>query len=189
MYVCIYVCFTYLCRVFLLLQTPPFTTTNQVVEWDFGGYKSVLGSNLTVFDGMKDNQNATVSVAMQESRFQGSAKAKRSQALDYYLQNRMANVDELAVCLHTNGRIDGYKVMKTEDIPSSLFRDSAKSAKPAAPAARGSAAAPPQSPQLFSAEAVNRNGATILRFLAENCKPNQRGGSTGSYWLHREAGD
>ena len=166
-----------------------------MVEWDFGGYKSVLGSNLTVFDGTRNDQDATLSVAMQESTYAGSAQAKRSQALDYYLQNRMANVDELAVCLHTNGHIDGYKVMKTEDIPTSLFRDSAKSAKsakstkpPPSPASSSSTASSP-SPQLFSAEAVNQNGATILRFLAENCKPNQRGGSTGSYWLRREAGD
>ena len=165
------------------------TASNQVVEWDFGGYKSVLGSNLSVYDGKRDQQNLTCSIAMQESGSEGSAQTKRSQALDHYLQNRMANVDELAVYLHTNGHFEGCKVMKTEDIPTSLFRDSAKSAKSAkstASPSTGSAAAPAA---LFSVEAVDRNGATILRFLAENCKPNQRGGSSGSYWLRREAGE
>ncbi len=77
--------------------------------------------------------------------------------------------------------------MKTEDIPSSLFHERTK---PRVGADKYSKSPKqPEALKMFSAEAVEQNGATILSFLATNCKSSQGSGLTGSYWLRRDAGD
>lgn len=38
-------------------------------------------------------------------------------AMDYWLDNVMANVPVVAICNHRNGYVQDYKLIKTEDIP------------------------------------------------------------------------
>jgi hypothetical protein len=37
--------------------------------------------------------------------------------LDYWLDNLMCNVPEVAMCFHVNGIVQKYEIVKTEDIP------------------------------------------------------------------------
>jgi hypothetical protein len=38
--------------------------------------------------------------------------------LDYWLDNLMCNVPELAMCFHLSGIVQNYELIKTEDIPN-----------------------------------------------------------------------
>jgi hypothetical protein len=38
--------------------------------------------------------------------------------LDYWLDNLMCNVPELAMCFHLDGIVQRYEMVKTEDIPN-----------------------------------------------------------------------
>ena len=38
--------------------------------------------------------------------------------LDYWLDNLMSNVPELAMCYHLNGIVQRYELLKTEEIPN-----------------------------------------------------------------------
>ena len=66
--------------------------------------------------------------------------------LDYYLDNKLAAVPELALCMHSKGVVRGYQLMATEAIPARL--------------------APHPGTLLFSPEIVERNAATILQASA-----------------------
>ena len=37
--------------------------------------------------------------------------------LDFWLDNMLANIPALAVCGHVNGRVKGYQVLQTDDLP------------------------------------------------------------------------
>ncbi|CAK4656304.1 unnamed protein product [Aphanomyces euteiches] len=64
-------------------------------------------------------------------------------ALDYYLDNVIANIPELAICLHSKGYVRGYQLIQTRDIP---FLNGA-------------------SQPLFDIQDVNMNATMLLKFL------------------------
>jgi len=66
--------------------------------------------------------------------------------LDYWLDNVMANAGEVALSLHTDGVVQGYRLMRTEALPS--------------PGALGEG---------FSPAAVTERAVSVLRFLREHC--------------------
>ncbi|RHY30030.1 hypothetical protein DYB32_004685 [Aphanomyces invadans] len=69
-------------------------------------------------------------------------------ALDYYLDNvQIANIPELAICMHSNGYVRGYQLLQTRDIPH----------------LNGSPSHP-----LFDIQDVNMNATMLLRFLQSN---------------------
>jgi hypothetical protein len=76
--------------------------------------------------------------------------------LDFWLDNLLANIPAVAVCGHVNGRVKGYQILETEDLPQ----------WPGA---------------CFNANAVIDNGHALLSFLREHCT---RPG--GSYWVLKE---
>ena len=132
----------------------------RVVRWTPPGteLQMVLGSNLiTMAKGGGSGQHE-VAVRLQDV---DAPPLSSTQGLDYYLDNVMAAVPELALCFHDDGTYRGSKTIKTEDIPT---------------------LAPPGR-MLFSPELVYSNGATILRFLKANTADLQ------SYWLQRDDGD
>ena len=79
--------------------------------------------------------------------------------LDAWLDNVMASIPELAVCYHRNGVVQGYELLKTDDIflLKGLSED-------------GSA--------FFSPHVVQQNASSVLRFLQDNCKQDP-----GTYWV------
>lgn len=69
--------------------------------------------------------------------------------LDCYLDNKLASVPELALCMHSKGVVRGYSLMGTESIPARM--------------------APHPGTLLFSPQIVERNAQTVLQFL--RCVP------------------
>lgn len=71
----------------------------------------------------------------------------------------MASVPELAICYHQDGVVQGYELLKTEDI--FLLKGISEDGTPA-----------------FHPHVVQQNGLMVLRFLQENCKHDP-----GAYWV------
>lgn len=71
----------------------------------------------------------------------------------------MASVPELAICYHQDGVVQGYELLKTEDI--FLLKGVSEDGTPA-----------------FHPHVVQQNGLMVLRFLQENCKQDP-----GAYWV------
>ncbi|KAI9923170.1 hypothetical protein PsorP6_000729 [Peronosclerospora sorghi] len=80
--------------------------------------------------------------------------------LDYYLDNVIANIPELAICMHSKGFVRGYKLVETRQIPYM------------------SATGRP----LFDVQDVSINASMLLKFRQEICLR-----QNGTYWLHRKA--
>jgi hypothetical protein len=85
--------------------------------------------------------------------------------LDAWLDNVMASIPEIAVCYHRNGVVQGYELLKTDDI--FLLKGLSKD---------GTA--------FFHPHVVQQNASSVLRFLQENCKQDP-----GTYWLFKNAGE
>lgn len=79
--------------------------------------------------------------------------------LEAWLDNVMASVPELAICYHENGIVQGYELLKTDDI--FLLKGISEDGTPA-----------------FHPHVVQQNGLAILRFLQSNCKEDP-----GAYWV------
>lgn len=79
--------------------------------------------------------------------------------LEAWLDNVMASVPELAICYHENGVVQGYELLKTDDI--FLLKGVSDDGTPA-----------------FHPYVVQQNGLSVLRFLQENCKQ-----EPGAYWV------
>lgn len=71
----------------------------------------------------------------------------------------MASVPELAICYHQDGVVQGYELLKTDDI--FLLKGISEDGTPA-----------------FHPNVVQQNGLSVLRFLEENCKQDP-----GAYWV------
>lgn len=71
----------------------------------------------------------------------------------------MASVPELAICYHHNGVVQGYELLKTDDI--FLLKGVSEDGTPA-----------------FHPYVVQQNGLSVLRFLQDNCKQDP-----GAYWV------
>lgn len=79
--------------------------------------------------------------------------------LEAWLDNVMASVPELAICYHHNGVVQGYELLKTDDI--FLLKGISEEGTPA-----------------FHPHVVQQNGLSVLRFLRDNCKQDP-----GAYWV------
>lgn len=79
--------------------------------------------------------------------------------LEAWLDNVMASVPELAICYHEGGVVQGYELLKTDDI--FLLKGVSEDGTPA-----------------FYPHVVQQNGLSVLRFLQENCKQDP-----GAYWV------
>jgi hypothetical protein len=85
--------------------------------------------------------------------------------LDAWLDNVMASIPEIAVCYHRNGVVQGYELLKTDDI--FLLKGLSKD---------GTA--------FFHPHVVQQNASSVLRFLQENCKQDP-----GTYWVCQDTID
>uniref|UniRef100_M4BTK0 EDRF1 N-terminal domain-containing protein n=1 Tax=Hyaloperonospora arabidopsidis (strain Emoy2) TaxID=559515 RepID=M4BTK0_HYAAE len=127
----------------------------RILKWKFNDLKMILGSQVLLFS---NPEHPAVSLKLHDM----DNELSLCTVLDYYLDNVIANIPELAVCMHSKGLVRGYKLVETRQIPymSSTGRP------------------------LFDVQDVSMNASTLLKFLQENCsRPN------GTYWLHRKEGE
>ncbi|GKY91591.1 hypothetical protein MPSEU_000131600 [Mayamaea pseudoterrestris] len=102
-----------------------------------------------------------------------------STVLDIYLDNIMANVPQLALCLQDKGLIQSVKLLSTDDIPSSLMHpDTLETSTPFSIVHKA------DGKQVFSPEVMETNASMLLRFLQANCTKNNT-----TYLLRREHGE
>ncbi|KAL8162436.1 hypothetical protein V2J09_013925 [Rumex salicifolius] len=130
----------------------------RVLFWQFHNFRMLLGSDLLMFSNDKY-------VAVSLHLWDVSRQVTPLTWLEAWLDNVMASIPELAICYHENGVVQGYELLKTNDI--FLLKGIAEDGTPA-----------------FHPYVVQQNGLSVLRFLEENCKRDP-----GAYWLCKNAGD
>jgi hypothetical protein len=127
--------------------------------WEFEDYGLLLGSDMIVFSNAK---HPKFSMQLHDVDQEVSSLA----CLELWMNNVFQSVPETGICCHKDGFVQGYKLMKTNELPT---------LSNTAPGSQGAS---------FQPAAVMENGASILKFLHTNC---ERDGAT--YWLHRNASD
>ncbi|CAI8029486.1 Erythroid differentiation-related factor 1 [Geodia barretti] len=122
------------------------------VQWDIADIRMLLGSDLPIFGS---DSHPAISLRLRDMRRPITVLT----GLDYWLDNLMCNVPELAMCFHLDGIVQRYEMVKTEDIPNLENSE-------------------------FSPKEVLEVAQNILAFLKANCT---REGHT--YWLFRQRGE
>ncbi|KAL8252724.1 hypothetical protein R6Q59_036417 [Mikania micrantha] len=130
----------------------------RVLFWKFNNLRMFLGSDLLIFSNDKH-------VAVSLHLWDVSRQVSPLTWLEAWLDNVMASVPELAICYHENGVVQGYELLKTDDI--FVSKGVSEDGTPA-----------------FHPHIVRQNGHSVLRFLQENCKQDP-----GAYWLYKNAGE
>ncbi|XP_077241431.1 uncharacterized protein LOC143881956 isoform X2 [Tasmannia lanceolata] len=130
----------------------------RVLFWQFHNFRMLLGSDLLMFSNEKY-------VAVSLHLWDVARQVTSLTWLEAWLDNVMASVPELAICYHQNGVVQGYELLKTDDI--FLLKGISEDGTPA-----------------FHPQVVQQNGLSVLRFLQDNCKQDP-----GAYWLYKSAGE
>ncbi|ELT97340.1 hypothetical protein CAPTEDRAFT_225050 [Capitella teleta] len=120
--------------------------------WTFEDIRMLIGTDLPIFGGGK---RPCVSLRLRDMQKPINVLT----GLDYWLDNLMCNVPELAMCYHLDGIVQSYELIKTEDIPT---MDQCN----------------------FSPQVVKDIAQNILSFLKSNAT---KEGHT--YWLFKGHGD
>ncbi|KAL6840242.1 hypothetical protein ACP4OV_030052 [Aristida adscensionis] len=128
----------------------------KVCFWQFHNFHMLLGSDLLIFSNDKY-------VAVSLHLWDVSRQVTPLNWLEAWLDNVMASVPELAICYHQNGVVQGYELLKNDDI--FLLKGVSDDGTPA-----------------FHPQVVQQNGLAVLRFLQDNCKQDP-----GAYWLYKGA--
>ena len=118
----------------------------QTLQWQLQELRLALGSDMILYS--TEEHPLLTAKSLDTSK-----PIEMSLCLDYYLDNVMANVPELALFMHSKGFLRGVSVLKTEDIPS--LNQKHKSA-----ATVGA---------LFDPTTIEFKATAILRFIQENC--------------------
>ncbi|XP_050237997.1 uncharacterized protein LOC126687476 [Mercurialis annua] len=130
----------------------------RILFWQFHNFRMLLGSDLLLFSNEKY-------VAVSLHLWDVTRQVTPLTWLEAWLDNVMASVPELAICYHRNGVVEGYELLKTDDL--FLLKGISEDGTPA-----------------FHPHVVQQNGLSVLRFLEENCKQDP-----GAYWLYKSAGE
>ncbi|XP_040379666.1 uncharacterized protein LOC102705217 [Oryza brachyantha] len=128
----------------------------KVCFWQFHNFNMLLGSDLLIFSNEKY-------IAVSLHLWDVSRQVTPLNWLEAWLDNIMASVPELAICYHQNGVVQGYELLKNDDI--FLLKGVSDDGTPA-----------------FHPQVVQQNGLAVLRFLQDNCKQDP-----GAYWLYKGA--
>ncbi|VEU44268.1 unnamed protein product [Pseudo-nitzschia multistriata] len=126
----------------------------------------------------------------------GNSSPAISIVLDAYLDNLMANVPQLALCLQEKGLVQSIKLLPTEEIPSKMFHPStldtsrpvdflasSNSSRLGKTNVQSSTSSHPlpQEEEFFSPQIMEMNASALLRFLKTHCTQNN-----STYLLRRE---
>ncbi|KAK3016717.1 hypothetical protein RJ639_007529 [Escallonia herrerae] len=130
----------------------------RVLFWQFHNFRMLLGSDMLIFSNEKY-------IAVSLHLWDVSRQVTPLTWLEAWLDNIMASVPELAICYHQDGVVQGYELLKTDDI--FLSKGISEDGTPA-----------------FHPHVVQQNGHSVMRFLHENCKQDP-----GAYWLYKSAGE
>ncbi len=103
-----------------------------------------------------------------------------STVLDVYLDNIMANVPQLALCLQDKGFVQSVKLLNTDQIPSTLLKPSTIDTSIPFQVLNGA----DDSERIFSPEVMEMNASTLLGFLKAQCTKDNT-----TYLLRRESGE
>ncbi|KAK7241325.1 hypothetical protein SO694_00050270 [Aureococcus anophagefferens] len=145
-----------------LLAARPWPDYARVRRWRVGAADVLSGS-----DALVDRRfDADTAVRLIRAEDVGERGSRRRAVLDGWLENVIAGVPKLALCLERFGVVVGAKVLDTAEIPKAF-----------ADADGGDHA-------LFDAKSVEVHAAAVLRFLADHC---DRDGAT--YVLAKDASD
>lgn len=124
----------------------------RAVHFQFHHLGLLLGSDTVIFN--RGARSAETSVRLEEAE----KDLTKLTCLDYWLDNIFNNLSETAVCYHKEGKVHGYQLVRTQDLPTW----------------KGIG---------FEPEAVMRNASSVLQFLQEHCTK-----EAGTYWLYRPPG-
>ncbi|KAG7349134.1 hypothetical protein IV203_011731 [Nitzschia inconspicua] len=96
--------------------------------------------------------------------------------LDAYLDNLMANVPQLALCLQEKGLVQSIKFLQTEEIPSMMIHPSTlgMTTPKRDPIQKNKRTGKSSNPldDMFSPQIMEMNASALLRFLKANCTRN-----------------
>ncbi|XP_005109257.2 uncharacterized protein LOC101857061 [Aplysia californica] len=81
--------------------------------WTFEDISMLIDSDLPIF-GSGSSPRPCISLRLKDAR---SPPISVLTGLDYWLDNLMSNVPEVAMCFHVDGFVQKYEVIRTEDIP------------------------------------------------------------------------
>jgi hypothetical protein len=148
-------------------QHPPVLPFRNTFRWQLHDLEFAVGSDLLVY-------NTPDRPALTVAPIDMTKEIPLTTCLDHYLDNVMANVPELALCLHAKGFLRGISVCGTEDIPdmrdilqSDCLNDKIESfstKKINRVKQKNKRKAP-----IFDPQVIELNALTILRFLKQNC--------------------
>jgi hypothetical protein len=145
-------------------QHPPVLPFRNTFRWQLQDLEFAVGSDLLVY-------NAPDRPALTVAPIDMTKEIPLTTCLDHYLDNVMANVPELALCLHAKGFLRGISVCGTEDIPDlrNVVQSNDKiegfSPKKINRVKQNNGKKTP----LFDPQVIELNALTILRFLKQNC--------------------
>ncbi|ESO04115.1 hypothetical protein HELRODRAFT_173203 [Helobdella robusta] len=85
--------------------------SERTLVWNFEDIRMLIGTDLPIFGG---GTHPCVSLKLRDMKKPITVLT----GLDYWLDNLMCNVPELAMCYHDDGIVQSYELLKTEDIPN-----------------------------------------------------------------------
>jgi len=124
----------------------------RAVHFQFHDLNLLLGSDTVIFN--RGARTSELSLRLQDI----DSEVPKLTCLDYWLDNIFNQVPQTAVCYHKEGKVHGYQLVRTQDIPT-------------------------WSGFAFEPTAVLESATSILTFLQQHCTKD-----AGTYWLCRSAG-
>jgi len=124
----------------------------RAVHFEFHNLNLLLGSDTVIFNRGVHTSELNLQLHDMDS------EVPKLTCLDYWLDNIFNQVPHTAVCYHKEGKVHGYQLVRTQDIPT-------------------------WSGFAFEPKAVMETASSILHFLQTNCTKD-----AGTYWLCRQAG-
>ena len=122
------------------------------LKWHFQDLKILLGSDQLL---MQRDNGSEIALKLQDA----SQSLAPIDALEYWVDNVMNNVPQVAICYHKDGITQGYQLINTSDLPS-ISKEAS-----------------------FEPQIVQEYAGNVLHWLKDNCTR-----EAGSYILVREHG-